>query len=455
MSRLIADAAKLDKSIDANDMSFGNIVKSINAVQKEMGIYGTTALEAEKTISGSLSSMKAAWGNLITGIADDNADFDTLIGNMVETVGTFAENILPRIEVALDGAVKLIEGLFPKIIEALPNLINTLLPSIVNGALNIVQSFVTAISENGDLLVQSAIDAVMTLANGILSMLPDIIKLGLDLIVSLALGIANSLPTLIPTIIDVVLKIVEILTSPEMITNLINAGIQLILGLVDGLITAIPKIIEALPTIIENLITGLLDAIPLLIEAGIQLIVSLVSNIPAIIMGIVKAIPKIIMGLIDAIIKFVPKIAETGLNLIKGLWNGIKDAGKWLWDKISGFFGGIVDGIKDFFGIHSPSRLFRDEIGKMMAKGIGVGFEDEFDDVKDDIENSLDFGEADYGITTSSTSIGDFSGGSSAYRSSASQNVNVTVGIDDSANAMGLARALLPFLKIAEKEVYA
>ena len=148
-------------------------------------------------------------------------------------------------------------------------------------------------------------------------------------------------------------------------------------------------------------------------------------------------------------------MGKTGLNLIKGLWNGIKDAGKWLWDKISEFFGGIVDKIKDFFGIHSPSRLFRDEIGKMMAKGIGVGFEDEFDDVKDDIEDSLDFGEADYGITTSSTSISDFGGGSSAYGYGGSQSVNVTVGIDDSANAMGLARALLPFLKIAEKEVYA
>ena len=96
MERLIADASKLDSSIDANDMSFGNIVKSINAVQREMGIYGTTALEAEKTISGSLNSMKAAWSNLLTGIADDNAEFDILINKMVESVGTFAGKILPR-----------------------------------------------------------------------------------------------------------------------------------------------------------------------------------------------------------------------------------------------------------------------------------------------------------------------------------------------------------------------
>ena len=126
MQRLIKDAAALDSSIDANSLSFGNIVKAINVVQKEMGIYGTTALEAEKTISGSLNAMKGAWDNLITGIADDNADFDTLINNMVESAGAFAGNILPRIEVALGGIANLIEKLAPVIVEKIPSLVNTI-----------------------------------------------------------------------------------------------------------------------------------------------------------------------------------------------------------------------------------------------------------------------------------------------------------------------------------------
>ena len=135
------------------------------------------------------------------------------------------------------------------------------------------------------------------------------------------------------------------------------------------------------------------------------------------------------------------------LDGLKKAWTSLK---KWFtnaWD-------GLVGGVKDLLGIHSPSRVFAG-IGKNMALGVGEGWEDTFGDVEDEIDNSLDFGEADYGVTTSSTSIGDFGGSSSSYGYGGSQNVNVTVGIDNSANAMGLARALLPFLKIAEKEVYA
>ena len=454
MSRLIADAAKLDKSIDANDMSFGNIVKSINAVQKEMGIYGTTAKEASETISGSLSSMKSAWSNLITGIADDNADFDTLINNMVESVGAFGENILPRIEVALDGAVKLIEGLFPKIIEALPNLISTLLPSIVDGALNIVQSFVTAISENGDLLVQSAIDAVMTLANGILSMLPQIISLGLNLIVSLATGIANSLPTLIPTIIDTIMLIVNTLTNPDMLSKILDAALVLITELAFGLIDAIPQLVDATFDIIDNLVVFLLDPnnIAKILNAAVKIVIAIGT-------GLINAIPRLLGSAVVLIKKLIQNFKDTdwgevGKNIVDGLLNGLKRAWESLKKWISNAWDSLVGGIKDFLGIHSPSRVFAG-IGKNMALGVGEGWDDAFGDVQDDINSSMDFGESDYGITTSSTSIGDFSGGSSAYGYGGSQSVNVTVGIDDSANAMGLARALLPFLKIAEKEVYA
>lgn len=70
------------------------------------------------------------------------------------------------------------------------------------------------------------------------------------------------------------------------------------------------------------------------------------------------------------------------------MWQGISDAGAWLWDKISGFFGGIVDGIKSFFGIHSPSTLFAG-LGDNMAKGLGIGFGDEMKKVSEDMQNAI------------------------------------------------------------------
>ena len=159
-----------------------------------------------------------------------------------------------------------------------------------------------------------------------------------------------------------------------------------------ALIRALPDIIiaivRAIPDIIEGVITALIDSIPLLIEAGVELFIALIENLPTIIIEIVKAIPKIIEGIVKAFSKLIPKIVELGGNLLKGLWNGIKDAGAWLWDKISGFFGGIVDGIKGFFGIKSPSKLFAG-LGKNMAEGLGVGFGDEMKTVADEMNGSI------------------------------------------------------------------
>ena len=105
-------------------------------------------------------------------------------------------------------------------------------------------------------------------------------------------------------------------------------------------------------------------------------------------MEIVKAIPQIITGIIDAFGSYFGNMAEVGGNLLKGLWQGISDAGAWLWNQISGFFGGIVDGIKNFFGIHSPSKLFAN-LGGFMAEGLGEGFGDEMKAVSKDMQNAI------------------------------------------------------------------
>jgi len=110
-----------------------------------------------------------------------------------------------------------------------------------------------------------------------------------------------------------------------------------------------------------------------------------------------------VTGIVTAIVSFVPKLAEAGLNLIKGLWQGISNAGAWLWEKISGFFGGVMDKIKGFFGIKSPSTLFRDELGKNMALGIGVGFEEQMNQVSKDMQNAIPTSFDDPGMAAAHT----------------------------------------------------
>ncbi|NLI61466.1 MAG: phage tail protein, partial [Clostridiales bacterium] len=174
--------------------------------------------------------------------------------------------------------------------------------------------------------------------------LPDIIE-----------NIINTIGTLIPLIID--------------------AGIELLVALVDNLPAIINGIVAAIPKIMNSIINALVNNIPLIIETGVKLLTALITNLPQIITELVKAMPIIITEMVKALGKGVVEFAKIGLELIKGLWNGIKDAGAWLMDKIKGFIGGVTDGIKEFFGIKSPSKLMADEVGKWLPEGLAVGIE--------------------------------------------------------------------------------
>lgn len=205
MQRLVADAAAVDKSVDANSLSFANIVKAINVVQTELGITGTTALEASKTISGSVGAMKSAWKNLLTGITDDNAQFDVLVNNFVESVATVGENIMPRVEVALDGVLKLIEGLAPQIINALPKFVNEFLPKLINAATGIIKSLLSAIKKNAKTIAKTLKNIILDLVDAVLDMIPDFI----DAVVELFGGIVDAIPDVIVMIVKELPKIIE------------------------------------------------------------------------------------------------------------------------------------------------------------------------------------------------------------------------------------------------------
>ena len=138
MQRLIKEAAdmtdvqkELGITVDATDMSFGNIVNAISVVQKNMKITGTTADEAGRTISGSVQSMKSAWRNLVSGLADENANLGVLVDNVIESAFTVIDNILPRIEQALPSVATAITTAIPPLIEKISEVIETALPTII------------------------------------------------------------------------------------------------------------------------------------------------------------------------------------------------------------------------------------------------------------------------------------------------------------------------------------
>ncbi len=154
MSRLVKDAAKMDKSIKANDLSFGNIVKAIHAVQTNLDITGTTSKEASSTIAGSLGSMKSAWGNLMPALIKGGDSFDQCVDNLVSSVKTFAKNIKPAILKALQGVGSLIEELTPVIVDEFPKIVDDLLPPLITAATSLLSGLIKALPSIAKTLIR-------------------------------------------------------------------------------------------------------------------------------------------------------------------------------------------------------------------------------------------------------------------------------------------------------------
>jgi hypothetical protein len=437
MERLLADAEKLSgQKFDIS--SYSDIVDAIHVVQTEMGITGTTAAEAASTIEGSGGSAKAAWANLITGIADDNADLDTLIGNFVSSVETAAGNIIPRVSAILGGISQL----------------------VTSASTTIIPMVITTITDNLPSLLQAAAALVGALGQGIIDSLPAITQAAIDILFFLSNGLIENLPTLIDGIVQVTMTIVQMLTSPDFLTQLIETAILLITTLAQGLIDAIPQLIAAVPLIIGNLLAAIIVELPNIIQMGIDLLFALIDGIikcipelvaavPTLIIAFINGIvnnldkiilagPQIIVSLIAGIIGAIPEliaavpriiaaIADTirnydwggiGKNIVRGLKNGI--AG--MWGNIKSWFSdkvnGLVSGVKKILGIASPSKVFAG-IGGFMAEGLGEGFDDQFKSVKKDIEGNMSF---DAGTITADANIirnytsGSYGGGGDSGR---------------------------------------
>lgn len=431
MQRLLSDAEKIS-GVKYDISSYADVVDAIHVMQESMDIAGTTAKEAEGTISGSVNALKSSVTNLVVGFGDANADLDVLCENVVTAFQTVLENISPIVENLISALPTVITTLLESAGEMLPTVLETLaelfaqvlegllqlLPQLIPVAVSALLTITNAIVENLPLLIESAtllvatlvqgladalptliptaVNAVMTIVQGLLDSLPSILDAGLELVSALAQGILDALPNLISKLPQIIMGIVtfllnsipqiiqtgiKLLTSlvsalPDIITSIvkaipqiIQAGIDLLISLVKALPTIIVTIVNAIPDIISGIVNALSDNIPAIIQAGIDLLISLVKNLPTIIKGIVKAVPKIIEGIVKAFGSLMYKIVEIGGNIVKGLWDGICGLASWLWDSVSGWISGIWDGICDFFGIHSPSKEMA-WVGEMLVKGL-------------------------------------------------------------------------------------
>lgn len=337
---------------------YGEAAKQYNEMNKDI----LDASTAQTNLENAMAKLGAVAEPIMTMLKNALAGFIDALGPFISLLG---EGLKGAFEGTADGAKKFADGL------------SGIVKTVLQKATDLLPRFVEIIAQ----LIPSAIQ---TLANS----LPTIINAVVQGVVTLVNSVAEMLPTLIPVIIDGILQAAEaILDNLDVI---IDAGIELVMALADGLIAALPRLIDKIPVIIDKLITAITNNLPKLISAGIELTLKLSEGIMQATPQLIAKIPEIIASLVQGfVVDGVPQMLNVGVDLIKGVWEGIKSMGKWLGDQVKGFFGGITDTIKGFFGIHSPSTLFKNEIGKNLALGVGEGFTGEMKDVEKEMTASM------------------------------------------------------------------
>lgn len=376
-----------------------------------------------------IQSGMQAINDLLTGLGQALPELiPAAIEAILTLVSTFIENLPMLIQSGIDLMIGLAEGLMnaiPILIEKIPEIINSILmalteqvpliinagvelltslvaelptiinnivavlPTLIENIINTIGTLVPLIIDAGIMLFVALVDNLPAIINGIVEAIPQIIDsiinaltnsipLIIDAGIRLLTALVENLPIIISTIIEAIPKIIDSVIKAviQCIPLIIDAGVKLLTALVENLPLIITTIVAALPDIVFSIINALIDNIPLIIEAGVKLLTSLITNLPEIIIELVKAMPEIITEMVKALGKGVIEFAEVGTELVNGLWNGIKNAGSWLKDKIKGWAKEIVNSVKDFFGIGSPSRLFADEVGKWLPAGLAEGIED-------------------------------------------------------------------------------
>ena len=457
MARLLNDSGVLGDSVKVTaktvkDVPFDKIIEGIHVIQENIGITGTTTAEAMETISGSAGSMRAAWQNMLAGMANENADFAQLSANWVNSLVAVVKNVVPRISTVITGIAQTLQTAVPQLIQEIVPIIRENLPIIMQAVEGAISSILSLLPQ----IMPVISELIPQIVGILLGLMPQLLSAGIEIISSLLDGISSAIPSLLAILPGIIES-----TARTLVANLpkiINTGISILMSLVNGIVKAIPQLIAMLPTIIQTIINVLTQNLPLIIDAGVKLLVALIGGIVKAIPQLIAMIPQIITAIVTTLANNWPQIVaagkeilhslingiksmvstlissigqigtmiinkfgepvkaivNVGKNLVRGLWNGINDSVGWVLDKIRGFGSSILSGIKGIFGIASPSKLMRNEVGKYLAQGIGVGFTDEMEKVSAQMQDAIPTG-FDTDASINGVSGSRLAGGSNGY----------------------------------------
>lgn len=401
MERLIQDANKVKQANgEMGDLSidkFSDVVQAIHIMQQQMGITGTTAKEAATTIEGSVGMMKAAWQNWLAELGKDNADINGLTKQLVDSVSTVIQNVGPRIAQIITGITAALPQLFASLGSTLPALVMQILPPVL-GALGqlgtmlltsattwittslpqLLAQFQSWVTSRLPSFLQTGLTMVTNLLQGIVQALPQIASTAVIVLTTLLDGLSAQLPQLIPIGINAVLNLVQGILNN--LPQIIDSGLKLILGLAQGLINALPDLVGKVPILIGQLVGGIINRLPQILQAGVQLLGALAN-------GFISSVPRLIgsiPGMVGQIMHGFTSVnwGSVGLNIITGIATGIAGAAGRLVTAAVNAANNALNWVKRKLGIHSPSRVFRDQVGEMIGEGMAVGIDESASKVK-------------------------------------------------------------------------
>ncbi len=403
MLRLVKEAGVVEDAVESiDDVSFDQIIEGIHITQERLNITGTTANEAASTFSGSLSTMKAAWKNLLTGIASGQ-DVSGVIDGLVQSISDFAANAIPMIGNVLTG---LLPALAQVLVSMGPVLVNDLMPMVLDVVMQLVNSLVTVLPTIIPQIVQLAVDVINALTAALPTILPVLIPAVLQGLIDIGVALVKNLPLLLAAIFECFVQIAQILGE-----LLVGLWTEHIWPWLSDVFSSVGEWFSGVISSIGEWFSGIFASIGQFFSNAWQSISQWFSNIIQKVAGfftgifqkynetrsnILNAVGQFFSNIwssitgwfskmIQKVVSFVTsipqkiregfsKVTQAGLDLVKGLWNGISNATQWVLDKIKGFGKSILNGIKKIFGIGSPSKEMA-YFGEMLDAGLAQGIE--------------------------------------------------------------------------------
>lgn len=376
--------------------------KAEQAVNEANSKIAQSAMPIAASFKKGYAGVLAAFADVLTGVDKTGAEFNAKISVFLSNIAGMAVQYLPVLLTAVNTIIQ-------SVVTNLPMLLETILPPLISGFNLLITGLIDALPEFLPVLLDSFVMLFSSLIDSVNLVIEQLMPLLPDIITQISTALIENLPVLLDGALQLFLGLIQSLNQvieqlmpmlPELITNLcdtliehideiINTGFDLLVGLIDGITECVPTLLEKLPEIIDKLVNTLTNSENLqkLIQSGIDLITALAEGLPKACFKIVAAIPEIVSAIWDTLKETDWK--QLGIDLVRGIADGLVDGVDFIWDKICEMGNKIMDKVKSFFGIKSPSRLFKKEVGTYLAQGLGVGFVDEMDKVTKDMQNAL------------------------------------------------------------------